>query len=127
MKRHPPLFLFLFLDLHTKTMAAIEKQIPEEDALCQSIQQLKIDNPEWGVKSIYNQILKSHQDWQVSEKRVKKIMQTQGLTQSNGGAQLSIVKSGVEDDPSVPVSFIDPKLDFQSFSPNVVVSLQKSR
>ncbi|SAM09195.1 hypothetical protein [Absidia glauca] len=104
-------------------MAAIEKQIPEEDALCQSIQQLKIDNPEWGVKSIYNQILKSHQDWQVSEKRVKKIMQTQGLTQSSGGAQLSIVKSGVEDDPSVPVSFIDPKLDFQSFSPNVVAKM----
>ncbi|KAI8071035.1 hypothetical protein BC940DRAFT_317419 [Gongronella butleri] len=103
------------------------KRVPEEDELVQAIQQLKVDHPEWGIKSIHSHITQDRQDWQVSDKRIKKLMQSAGLTGSPGAGNstaapaldASVVKSGVEDDPSVPVSYINPKLDIQAVAPKV--------
>ncbi|CAO3618604.1 unnamed protein product [Cunninghamella blakesleeana] len=105
-----------------------EKIIPNEEELVESIKALKINNPEWGIKTIYNQIVKTNDTWQVSEKRVKKLMQTNQLTQQNQQQQQqnkykNIIKSGLEDNPSIPVSFINPLLDFQTQTPKVMAKM----
>lgn len=97
-----------------------EKTIPTEEELVSAIQQIKLETPEAGIKTVTNQILKNEPNWQVSEKRVKKFMQASGLTQSGVKEP---VKSGLADDPSVPVSFIDPKLDFKSVSDAVIARM----
>ena len=93
-----------------------EKTIPSQEELIDAIQHVKISNPEYGIKKVTQQVAEDKPSWSVSEKRVKKLMQTQGLTNTT-----QPVKSGVKDDPSIPVSFIDPKLDLKSVSTNVVV------
>ena len=97
-----------------------EKTIPTEEELVSAIQSIKLETPEAGIKTVTSQILKKKPLWQVSEKRVKKFMQASGLTQSG---YKEPVKSGLADDPSVPVSFIDPKLDFNSVSDAVVARM----
>jgi hypothetical protein len=87
-----------------------DKVIPNEDELVQLIQNIKLEQPEFGIKKVTQEIVEREPQWQVSEKRVKKYMQLQGLTQGS-----SIIKSGVAEDPSIPVSFIDPKLDLKAF------------
>jgi hypothetical protein len=98
-----------------------DKVIPTEEELVSAIQQIKLENPEAGIKTVSNQLTSKQPAWQVSEKRVKKVMQTSGLT--NAPSTKQPVKSGVADDPSVPVSFIDPKLDFKSVSDAVVARM----
>lgn len=99
-----------------------EKIVPSEEELISAIQAIKLDSPEAGIKTVTNQILNKEPSWQVSEKRVKKFMQASGLTQSAQTVK-EPVKSGLADDPSVPVSFIDPKLDFKSVSDAVVARM----
>lgn len=100
-----------------------DKTVPSEEELVLAIQNIKLSTPEAGIKTVTNQILKNEPQWQVSEKRVKKYMQASGLTQSGHTAGKEPVKSGLADDPSVPVSFIDPKLDFNSVSDAVVARM----
>ncbi|ORX62282.1 SET domain-containing protein [Hesseltinella vesiculosa] len=98
------------------------KRIPDEEELVQYIHQLKLDHPEWGIKSIHSHIANEQQDWQVSDKRVKKLMQSKGLTAAEPAKpdpRDNVVKSGVSDDPSVPVSFINPSLKFEQDTPKV--------
>ncbi|KAI9020893.1 hypothetical protein CLU79DRAFT_754273 [Phycomyces nitens] len=92
---------------------------PTEDSLVNAVKQLKIDYPEYGIKKIAAKLAEKEPKWAVSEKRVKKVMQAQGLTQT----EPVVKKSGVEDDPSVPVSYIDPTLDIASISPNIVAKM----
>ncbi|KAI9312580.1 hypothetical protein BX666DRAFT_1865785 [Dichotomocladium elegans] len=94
-----------------------EKIVPSEKELVDAIQRIKISNPEFGIKKVTSQVTQDQPTWSVSEKRVKKFLQAQGLIQH------SVQKSGVEDDPSIPVSFIDPKLDLKSVSTNVVAKM----
>lgn len=106
-----------------------EKTVPSEEELVSAIQAIKLDAPDAGVKTVTNQILKKEPLWQVSEKRVKKFMQANGLTQTSETSSSSSnkvkapVKSGLADDPSVPVSYIDPKLDFKSVSDAVIARM----
>ncbi|KAI8366777.1 uncharacterized protein BYT42DRAFT_648852 [Radiomyces spectabilis] len=95
-----------------------EKITPTEEELVKAITQIKLDNPDLGIKRVAVKLTEDQPTWQVSEKRVKKMMQTHGLVQT-----AEPVKSGVEDDPSVPVSFIDPKLDIKSVSDKVVAKM----
>ncbi|ORE11498.1 SET domain-containing protein [Rhizopus microsporus var. microsporus] len=88
-----------------------DKIIPSEEALVEAIQKIKLETPEAGIKKVTTLVLEQQPSWQVSEKRVKKHMQQCGLTQTT-----QPVKSGLADDPSVPVSYIDPRLDFKSVS-----------
>ncbi|KAJ8660171.1 hypothetical protein O0I10_004030 [Lichtheimia ornata] len=99
-------------------MAEDDKIIPSQDELLEAIQKIKISNPEYGIKKVTQQLSQDQTKWTVSEKRVKKLLQANGLTNTQ-----QPVKSGVADDPSIPVSFIDPKLDLQSVSTNVVAKM----
>ncbi|KAG1407820.1 hypothetical protein G6F60_001910 [Rhizopus arrhizus] len=94
------------------------KTIPSEEALVEAIQKIKLETPEAGIKRVTTIVLEQQPDWQVSEKRVKKHLQQCGLIQS-----AQPVKSGLADDPSIPVSFIDPKLDFKAVSDCVVARM----
>ncbi|KAG0174046.1 SET domain-containing protein 5 [Apophysomyces sp. BC1034] len=95
-----------------------EKTTPSEEELTIAIRQLKLENPEMGIKKVAAKVVEDQPAWAVSEKRVKKIMQANSLVQTT-----TPVKSGVANDPSIPVSFIDPKLDIQSVSTNIVASM----
>lgn len=99
-----------------------EKVIPSEEQLIEAIRQIKLDLPEAGIKTVTTQVLARSPDWQVSEKRVKKHMQNSGLINKTS-AHKQPVKSGLADDPSVPVSFIDPSIDFKSVSDAVVARM----
>ncbi|KAI8359113.1 hypothetical protein EDC96DRAFT_514239 [Choanephora cucurbitarum] len=99
-----------------------EKIIPTEEELVSAIKSIKLEHPEAGIKTVTSQVLTQQPEWQVSEKRVKKYMQSTGLTNSSGTPK-EPVKSGLADDPSVPVSYIDPKLDFKSVSDCVVARM----
>ena len=104
----------------TQNMSDDNKTIPSQEELVDAIQKVKISFPEYGIKKVTSQVTEDQPSWSVSEKRVKKLMQTQGLTNTAQPA-----KSGMADDPSIPVSFIDPKLDLKSVSTNVVVTYLK--
>ncbi|KAI9474198.1 MAG: hypothetical protein EXX96DRAFT_581009 [Benjaminiella poitrasii] len=90
-------------------MSTEEKIIPTEEELISAIQHIKLESPESGIKKVTSGVLAQNPSWQVSEKRVKKYMQLKGLTN-----KVAVQKSGVADDPSVPVSYIDPTLDFKA-------------
>ncbi|KAI8390334.1 hypothetical protein BD560DRAFT_380673 [Blakeslea trispora] len=98
-----------------------EKIIPTEEELISAIKSIKLEQPEAGIKTVTSHILTQQPEWQVSEKRVKKFMQSTGLT--NAPSTKEPIKSGLADDPSVPVSYIDPKLDFKSVSDLVVARM----
>ncbi|KAH8824033.1 hypothetical protein DL96DRAFT_1532375 [Flagelloscypha sp. PMI_526] len=55
---------------------------PDEASLTQAILDIKAKNSSLGISKIQAQILRDHSEWTVSEKRVKKILQSQGLVQS---------------------------------------------
>ncbi|KAI7865947.1 hypothetical protein BDF14DRAFT_1819467 [Spinellus fusiger] len=97
----------------------MKEPVVTEASLISAIQQLKLEFPTYGIKKVTVTLNERMPEWTVSEKRVKKIMQAQGLTQS----EPVIKKSGVEDDPSVPVSYIDPTLDFTSISSNITAKM----
>lgn len=85
--------------------------VPSEEELLSVIAEIKKGEPELGIKKVLAAVTAQQPTWAVSEKRVKKLMQSLGLVRST-----HLLKSGVEDDPSVPVSFIDPKLDLKATS-----------
>ncbi|KAI8969725.1 hypothetical protein BDB01DRAFT_840088 [Pilobolus umbonatus] len=89
------------------------KIIPDIDTLTTALDAIKLELPNAGTKTLFTQIQTRYPDWQVSDKRIKKIMQS----------KTKVMKSGVPDDPSVPVSFIDPQLDFKSVSDKVVARM----
>jgi hypothetical protein len=90
--------------------------VPSEEELLNVIADIKKADPELGIKKVLAAVNAQQPTWAVSEKRVKKLMQSLGLVRST-----HLVKSGVEDDPSVPVSFIDPKLDLKATSTAIEV------
>jgi hypothetical protein len=91
--------------------------VPSEEELLNVITAVKKADPELGIKKVLAAVNAQQPTWTVSEKRVKKLMQTLGLVRAT-----HLVVSGVEDDPSVPVSFIDPKLDLKATSTAIEVT-----
>jgi hypothetical protein len=111
-------FLFHSEQATRKGSAIVMSEIvPSEQELLNVITSIKQAEPELGIKKVLAALNGQQPTWTVSEKRVKKLMQILGLVQST-----HLVKSGVEDDPSVPVSFIDPKLDLKATSSAIEVS-----
>ena len=55
------------------------------EALLDAIKQIKSANPEFGIKRVW-QALKETKGMEVSEKRVKKFMQENGMTEGGGAA-----------------------------------------
>lgn len=116
-------------------MSTPEKRIPEEDELVTALNAIKLSHPDYGVKRILTTLGEDQPAWSVSEKRLKKVLQAQGLmnradapaANATSANEPEPEKSGVEDDPSIPVSFIDPKLDLKSVSTSIVVCMKKKK
>jgi hypothetical protein len=59
--------------------------IPTEDEVRKAVIELKARNPASGVAKIHNFLLDANLSWTVSEKRVRKILQGEGLVRSDSG------------------------------------------
>ena len=79
---------------------------PGEEELKSALIELKAQNPSLGISKIHALLLAAHPDWTVSEKRTRKILQTQGLVQGAG--------------PAVhPTSRLIPNFDVKKYSSKV--------
>ncbi|KAJ2996216.1 hypothetical protein NUW54_g7267 [Trametes sanguinea] len=59
---------------------------PAEDELKSALLELKSANPTLGISKIHAQLLATHPEWTVSEKRTRKVLQGEGLVNNaNGG------------------------------------------
>lgn len=58
--------------------------IPTEDEVRKAVIELKTRNPASGVAKIHSLLLDANISWTVSEKRVRKILQSEGLVRSDG-------------------------------------------
>ncbi|KAI0758953.1 SET domain-containing protein [Fomes fomentarius] len=59
---------------------------PPEDVLKSALLALKSANPTIGVPKIHTLLLAEHPEWIVSEKRTRKVLQSEGLVQNAAGA-----------------------------------------
>lgn len=59
--------------------------IPQESELTDALISLKKNNPSLGISKVHTLLLQTYPDWTVSEKRTRKILQTQGLIVSDPG------------------------------------------
>lgn len=89
---------------------------PSEEDLTAAILAIKATHPNHGIKKVLADVISSNPTWTVSEKRVKKLMQARGLVQTS-----HLVRSGIEDDPSVPVSSLDTGLDVKKLTSAIEV------
>ena len=58
---------------------------PSEDDLKSALLALKTQNPTLGIPKIHALLLSTHPEWTVSEKRTRKILQTEGLVLNSAG------------------------------------------
>lgn len=59
---------------------------PPEDVLKSALLALKSANPTIGVPKLHALLLAEHTEWMVSEKRTRKVLQSEGLVQNTAGA-----------------------------------------
>ncbi|KAL1746581.1 hypothetical protein HDZ31DRAFT_33788 [Schizophyllum fasciatum] len=79
---------------------------PAEEDLKQALIELKSQNPALGISKVHGLLLAAHPEWTVSEKRTRKILQSQGLVQSAG--------------PAIhPTSRLIPDLDVKKYTTKV--------
>ncbi|PFH45727.1 hypothetical protein AMATHDRAFT_158045 [Amanita thiersii Skay4041] len=89
---------------------------PPEDELRRAILDLKSQHPALGISKVHAYLLAMYPQWTVSEKRTRKILQSEGLTGSGS--------SGPSYDTSIalyPTSRVIPHLDTRRWSPRVAV------
>lgn len=86
---------------------------PSEDELTRAIVELKKDNPELGISKIHALLTSKHPEWTVSEKRTRKILQTQGLIVPAPGQAPGV--------PVYPSSRVVPGLNVSKWTRNVEV------
>lgn len=60
---------------------------PAEDDLKNALVALKTANPALGIAKIHALLLSSHPEWTVSEKRTRKVLQSENLVNGTQGAQ----------------------------------------
>lgn len=66
-------------------MSTIRNVIPTEDEVRKAAIELKKGNPASGVAKVHSFLLDANPSWTVSEKRVRKILQSEGLVRSDAG------------------------------------------
>mmetsp|Transcript_27199 Transcript_27199/g.42519 ORF Transcript_27199/g.42519 Transcript_27199/m.42519 type:complete len:454 (+) Transcript_27199:509-1870(+) len=66
---------------------------PQAEELLEAIKEAKGAHPDYGIKRIWT-LMKDDKGWQVSEKRVKAIMQEHGLTEGGGGSEVNDISGG---------------------------------
>lgn len=86
---------------------------PSDADLKSALISLKITHPTLGIPKIHAQLLASHPDWAVSEKRARKVLKTEGLT-------ISANATTTQPDSLVPLSRFMPDSAF-TLPPSVSV------
>mmetsp|Transcript_11488 Transcript_11488/g.26157 ORF Transcript_11488/g.26157 Transcript_11488/m.26157 type:complete len:464 (+) Transcript_11488:48-1439(+) len=66
-------------------MADVKVQ-PSEEELVAAVKAIKLANPEIGIKKVLTEIKEANASWELSEKRLKKVMQDHELTNAEPGA-----------------------------------------
>ncbi|KAF8999845.1 hypothetical protein BDQ17DRAFT_1360508 [Cyathus striatus] len=84
---------------------------PPDDVVKSALVSLKAENPTLGISKIHALLLSTHPDWTVSEKRTRKILQSEGLVVSPNPQGISIY----------PSSRIVRSLDLRRWTPKAEV------
>lgn len=92
---------------------------PPEDVLTKALVDLKTQNPTMGIAKIHALLPKTYPEWIVSEKRVKKILQHEGLTSSAIPADTAL--------PLYPQSRLVSSLDVSKWTSRVRVKMFDKR
>lgn len=87
---------------------------PPEDELKAALLALKADNPTLGISKIHTLLLAAHSEWTVSEKRTRKVLQSEGLVQTSSA-------SGGAPGQIYPSSRLIEGLDVTKWTPRVEV------
>jgi len=99
---------------------------PTVEEVIDAVKELKVAHPEMGVKKIFTEIKGSHDDWELSEKRVKKIMQDNGLVNAEAAGKQAVeaaaaraagvkvvqAKKQTSPEPTVPICEVYPNGNF---------------
>ena len=93
---------------------------PTEDELATALQGLRTRNPTLGISKLHTQLLAHHPSWSVSEKRVRKFLQNQGLVLRASGNGTTHLPS-CSDDGIHPVSQVIQGLQVSKWTPKVQV------
>jgi hypothetical protein len=88
---------------------------PPEDELRDALVSLKSHNPTLGITKTHALLLASHPSWAVSEKRARKILQTEGLVLSGTSTPIS------ETTNVYPSSRLIPNFDVNKWTPKIEV------
>ncbi|KAF8644012.1 hypothetical protein AX16_008728 [Volvariella volvacea WC 439] len=106
-------------------MSAERTVTPSEQDLRASIVQLKAEHPSLGISKIHSLLLSTQPSWMVSEKRTRKILQSEGLIIASNDTNVSekeLEELGLKDTPEVyPTSKLIPKLDLSRWTDRVEV------
>ncbi|KAJ1962619.1 hypothetical protein GGI12_002546 [Dipsacomyces acuminosporus] len=89
-------------------MAEERTVTPEENELSAAIEGIKKANPGFGVPRVLASVKAQHSTWQVSEKRVRKLMSALGLLQIDAGASTADARLKSSDSHAIPKSSIAP-------------------
>lgn len=65
-------------------MTASNAVSPPEEDLKDALKTLRTENPTLGISKIHAALLAAHPEWAVSEKRTRKVLQSEGLVISSG-------------------------------------------
>lgn len=66
------------------TMTATNGVSPSEDDLKNALKALRTEHPTLGISKLHAALLAAHPEWAVSEKRARKVLQTEGLVITSG-------------------------------------------
>lgn len=112
---------FITLPLSTRHLSTMERAAVAEIDLRVALVILKKENPTLGVAKIHALLLEAHPTWAVSEKRVRKILQNEGLVATDA----STGKDNATGPPiaayPLPVSRLNKSLDVSRWSSKVKV------
>lgn len=95
---------------------------PAEDDLADSLRKLRIQHPSTGAAKLLPFLLEANPTWTVSEKRVRKILQREGLAAPTNASAASFTAIALQDDSSFPKSQIVASIDTAKWTKKVRVA-----
>lgn len=104
--------------LNTFLIAMSIPVVPTDSDLAAALVDLRAKNPSLGTSKLHTALLASRPEWTVSEKRTKKILQSEGLILVSGSSQ---TRDTSKADPPLPSSRVVEGLDVTQWTPKVEV------
>ena len=104
--------------LNTFLIAMSIPVVPTDSDLAAALVDLRAKNPSLGTSKLHTALLVSRPEWTVSEKRTKKILQSEGLILVSGSSQ---TRDTSKADPPLPSSRVVEGLDVTQWTPKVEV------